>query len=106
GSLKRAEFLREEKRSGEDRCLFRMHFERESSLMTIDFTPDHKVIMARPDYVLDDEKARPVLNRFRTNNTWHCPTLTVHTGSYRDLTEVKGDPRRRYYSEEILVKSK
>jgi hypothetical protein len=106
GDLQRAEFLGEEKRSGGSRCVFRMHFEKESSLMTIDFTPDNKVSMARPDYVFDDEKARPVLNRFRTNKTWHCPTLSVHTGSYRDLEEVKRDPRRRYYFEEILRKSK
>ena len=106
GELKRVEFTHEERRQNSTRCTFRVHFANESPLMTIDLDSEQKVAMTRPDYTFNREKALPVLERFRTNNTWHCPTLTVHTGSYRDLDEVAKDPRRRFFSSGVLRKSK
>jgi hypothetical protein len=106
GELKRAEFLREEPKPNGVRCVYRIDFANESPLMTLDVDAEGKLSIARPDYVFNREKARPVLEHFRTNNTWHCPTLTVHTASYRDRDEALKDPRRRYLSAEILRKSK
>jgi cytosine/adenosine deaminase-related metal-dependent hydrolase len=106
GELKRVEFVSEEARANAARCIFRTHFANESSLMTIDIDGEGKIVMARPDYRFNRDRAAPVFERFRTNNTWHCPTLTVHTGSYRDLEEVLNDARRRYFSTEVLRKSK
>jgi hypothetical protein len=106
GELKSVHFIHEEPRQNSPRCTFRLHFAKESPLMTIDFDREGKVVMARQDYIFNREKAAPVLDRFRTNNTWHCPTLTVHTSSYRDLDEVANDPRRRFFSADVLRKSK
>ncbi|MEO7319510.1 MAG: amidohydrolase family protein [Chthoniobacteraceae bacterium] len=106
GELLRVELLREEARPAGERCLYRVHFSKEQMLMTFDFDPERKLTMASTNYVFNADKAAPVLERFRARNTWHCPTLTVHTTSYRDLDEALQDPHRRYVSTGILRKSK
>jgi imidazolonepropionase-like amidohydrolase len=56
-------------------------------------------------WVYDEGKASALLNLFKKNNTWHCPTFVVRIGSYRDISDITNDVRSRYISKAVQTRA-
>ena len=53
----------------------------------------------------DEQKAAALLNVFKKNHTWQCPTFVVRVGSYRTIGEMTNDTRRKYISKEVQARA-
>ena len=52
----------------------------------------------------DERKAAALLNVFKKNHTWQCPTLNVlHAMAFLDVREFTADPRLKYMPPGIRV---
>lgn len=92
--------------SGEEHTLRAMQaelVEAEGKVRALSGSQVRRDVRRRALATYDAEKAAQLFATFRSNNTWHCPTLTVNRNlAYLQEPEIQNNPDLQYIPENML----